>query len=174
MLEWCWYCLGGFCNFHFNCYSVIESPHSYIPRIHVTIITSSSLVKTLVGPHFVALCFPIEMVGKGIEWYVPRSTCLSQRMCPLLNCLHGCLQCLVYPFLSLFCQWDLVNYLTWLPSLWCKLWGHILLVQGCLVYHNIVLLVKYIEHHDGLAPLGLSLQQVMAMHSKPIRMFFLS
>ncbi len=60
MLKWCWSYLGGFRNFHFNCCSVIKSPHFYISRIHVTIVTLSSLVKTFVGPILLLLVFPFK------------------------------------------------------------------------------------------------------------------
>jgi hypothetical protein len=67
ILEWCWSCLGGFCKFHFNYCGVIESLHSYIPRIHVIIVTSSSLVKTFVGPILLLLVFPFKWMEKELS-----------------------------------------------------------------------------------------------------------
>jgi hypothetical protein len=154
MLEWCWFCLSGFCNFHFNCCSAIESPHSYIPRIHVIIVTNSSLVKTLVGPILSFLVFQFK-------WSKRELSGMFQDLLAFLN------ECVPFSIASMVASnvWSIHFPLYFVSGTllftwhgWCKLWGHIFLVQGYLVYHNIASLMRYIEHHDGLASLGPSLQ----------------
>ncbi len=54
-------------NFIFNCCSLIESPHSYIPRTHATIVTSSSFVNTHVGPIFMFLVIPFKWLEKELN-----------------------------------------------------------------------------------------------------------
>jgi hypothetical protein len=108
ILESCWSCLGGFCNFHFNYCSVIESPHSYIPRIHVTIVTSSSSVKTLTGPILLLLVFPFKWSERELNGMFQDLLAFLNECVPF-NCPHGCFQCLIYPFTSLFCYGTLLT-----------------------------------------------------------------
>ncbi len=54
-------------TFIFNCCSVIESPHSYIPRTHATIVAFSSFVNTHAGPIFVFLVFPSKWLERELS-----------------------------------------------------------------------------------------------------------
>jgi hypothetical protein len=50
----------NFATFIFNSCNVIKNPHSYIPRIHAIIVTSSSYVNTLASPIFPLFVFPFK------------------------------------------------------------------------------------------------------------------
>jgi len=55
-----------FATFHLNCYSVMESPHSYILKTHVIIASSYYFVNTHGGPIFLLLVFPYRWLENEV------------------------------------------------------------------------------------------------------------
>lgn len=80
----CWLNLCQLYNLHLQNYTVllIDSLHFYIPRIHPTIVASSSFVNTLDGSIFLDLVFPAIRFDEKKK-YISLFNSLFHWICPL-------------------------------------------------------------------------------------------
>jgi len=160
-------------TFIFNCCSVIESPHSYIPRTHATIVTSSSFVNTHVGPIFMFHVFPFKWLEKKLNGMFQNLLAFFNERVPLsITSMASSNDCLsISPFF--FSSGTLL--ITWHGCLVCDARCVGTLSWSKVVFYDSVMPpVRYIEHHDGPTPFGPSLQEVRAMCFGPIRSMFFS
>jgi hypothetical protein len=74
-------------------------------------------------------------LGVCHHWYVPWHVCYPQWTCTFLNCSHGFLQSLIYPFSFVIYWYNLINSWSFVIWFWCKLGWDISIFQCLLVQH---------------------------------------
>jgi hypothetical protein len=75
-----------FVTFIFNCYILIDSPHSYITKVHLIISTSSFVVSTPLSPIFFNLVFPFKWSKNELKGMLMNVSLFQQH--PLLFLGH--------------------------------------------------------------------------------------
>jgi hypothetical protein len=107
----------------------------------------------------------IEQWGKR---YVPMIICFLQWSCPIVNYIHGLLQCFLGPFASSDQRIASINIFMF--SYWSlsRRWWDIFLVLTWLVLQSTLPPMRHIQH-DDLDPLGPNLQHIEGVLFGPTR-----